>query len=76
MKKFANLKRTERTFSKGDMVYLKMQPYGEIALGLRNSLKFTSKYYDPLRILAKVVQVAYKLQLHEGARIHNVFHVN
>ena len=34
MKKFADQNRTEREFAEGDVVYLKMQPYREIALGL------------------------------------------
>jgi hypothetical protein len=41
MKKYADLQRTERTFDVGAMVYLKMQPYRETALGLRNALKLT-----------------------------------
>jgi hypothetical protein len=37
MKKFADANRIERTFEVGEFVYLKMQPYLENALGLRNS---------------------------------------
>jgi hypothetical protein len=51
MKKFADLNRTERMFNVGDLVYLKMQPYREATLGLRNSLKLTSKFYGPFRII-------------------------
>lgn len=76
MKKYADLKRTERTFEEGDMVYLKMQPYRETALGMRNSLKLTSKWYGPFKVLQKVGRVAYKLQLPQGTLLHNVFHVN
>lgn len=55
MKKFADLKRTERTLDEGDMVFLKMQPYSETALGLRTSLKLTSKYYGPFKILKRIM---------------------
>jgi hypothetical protein len=51
MKKYADTNRSERTFQVGDLVYLKMQPYRETALGLQNALKLTSKWYGPFIIL-------------------------
>lgn len=51
IKHFADLKRTEREFHIGDMVYLKMQPYRQVALGLRQSLKLTTKHYGPYRVM-------------------------
>jgi hypothetical protein len=50
MKKYADKNRTERTFALGDMVYLKMQPHREHALGQGNPLKLTSKWYGPFKI--------------------------
>lgn len=76
MKKYADMKRTERRFQEGDVVYLKMQPYRENALGLRNALKLNSKYYGPFKILQKIGRVAYNLLLPQDAQIHDVFHVN
>lgn len=76
MNKYANQKRTERTFQEGDMVYLKMQPYRLNAFGLRTHIKLQSKFYGPFRVIAKVGRVAYKLLLPATSQIHPVFHVS
>ena len=76
MKKYADQKRTDRQFNVGDMVYLKMQPYRETTLGLRNALKLSSKYYGPFRVLQHVGNVSYNLQLPPGTLLHDIFHVN
>jgi hypothetical protein len=76
MKKHADKKRTERVFSVGDMVYLKMQPYRMAAFGLRQSIKLTSKFYGPFRITDRVGNLSYKLLLPDGVTIHPVFHVS
>jgi hypothetical protein len=76
MKKHADKKRTERVFSVGDMVYLKMQPYRMAAFGLRQSIKLTSKFYGPFRITDRVGNLSYKLLLPDGVTINPVFHVS
>ena len=58
------------------MAYLKIQPYRQNAFGLRGSLKLRSKYYGPYKIIQKVGELAYKLQLPDQAEIHPVFHVS
>lgn len=76
MKHFADMNRTERVLTVGDMVYLKMQPYRHNSLGLHSSLKLHSKYYGPFRVLERIGSVAYKLLLPASSQIHPVFHVS
>jgi hypothetical protein len=64
IKKYAHQKRSERVFSEGDMVYLKLQPFMHHAFGLHQNLKLTKKkYYGPFRVLQKLGSTGYKLQL-------------
>lgn len=76
MKRYADAKRTEREFQKGDWVYLKLQPYRQVTVAIRKSLKLSAKYFGPYEILEKVGKVAYKLALPETSRVHPVFHVS
>lgn len=61
MKKYADLKRSERMFEPGDLVYLKMAPYRLSAFGFRGALKLQHKYYGPFVVTHKVGNAAYKL---------------
>lgn len=76
MKKYADRNRTDRQFQEGDMVYLKMQPYRLAAFNIRSGLKLATKFYGPYRILQKIGNSSYKLQLPARVQIHNVFHVS
>ena len=76
MKMQADKNRTERMFEVGDWVYLKLQPYVHTSLARRSSQKLGFKYFGPFKVLKKVGQVSYKLELPESARIHPVIHVS
>jgi hypothetical protein len=76
MKHFANKNRVERQLEVGDMVYLKIQPYGHTSLSLHHNLKLHSCFYGPFRVLQKVGQVSYKILLPEGYKLHHTFHVS
>lgn len=76
MKKQADKGQSERQFSVGDMVFLKLQPYVQSSLAPRANQKLAFKYFGPFKVLAKVGQVAYKLELPSSSAIHPVFHVS
>lgn len=76
MKKFADVKHREVIYQVGDWVLLKLRPYRQhSAKGTTTApAKLAKRYYGPFKILERLGEVAYCLQLPEGARIHPVFH--
>lgn len=58
-----------------DFIYLKLQSYIQTSIAARSSQKLSYKYFGPYRILQKVGNVAYKLELPADAKIHPVVHV-
>ncbi|WMV14796.1 hypothetical protein MTR67_008181 [Solanum verrucosum] len=76
MASLANQHRTDRQFSEGDWVYLKIQPYRQLSISNKSFSKLSTKYYGPYQILQKVGPVAYKLLLPPQAAIHHTFHVS
>ena len=55
---------------------IELQPYRQGSLAHRASTKLTKRYFGPYRVLKKVGQVAYRLELPSTARIHDVFLVS
>nr|GEX13669.1 hypothetical protein [Tanacetum cinerariifolium] len=76
MKAIADGHRTERSYEVGDMVYLKLQPYRQITVRKGVHHKLSSKFYGPFKVLEKIGEVAYKLQLRSTTKVHPVFHVS
>lgn len=76
MKAMADKHRSDRVFDIDDWVLLKLQPYRQTTLRQYKHHKLAPKYYGPFKIVAKIGQVAYKLELPRGSQIHSVFHVS
>ena len=76
MKVQADKHRRERTFTVGDEVFLRLQPYIQSSVVRRANHKLAFKFFSPFRVVARVGEVAYKLALPDASRVHPVFHVS
>jgi hypothetical protein len=76
MKSQADKKRTEREFSVGSMVYLKLQPYVQSSILPRSNHKLCFKYFGPYKILSKVGAITYHLDFPPTVVVHPVVHVS
>jgi hypothetical protein len=68
--------RIECRFEVGDLVFLRLQPYRQSSLKKSRAKKLKPRFYGPYRIMRRVGEVTYELELLEGRKIHNVFHVS
>jgi hypothetical protein len=76
MKHQADKNRIDRVFQVGDSVFLKLQPYVQSSVAPRAHHKLLFKYYGPYRVLERVGETAYRLQLPSGSHVHPVIHVS
>jgi hypothetical protein len=76
MTQIANNRRSERSFSIGDYVYLKLQHYRQKSVVHRPSQKLSAKFFGLYLVINKIGNVAYKLELPPSSTIHPVFHVS
>jgi len=76
MKRQADKGRSERVFSVGDKVFLKLQPYVQSSLLRRANHKLSFRFFRTFNILENIGPVAYKLELPPSSSIHPVFHVS
>lgn len=76
MSQQANKHRIDRNFTIGDYVFLKLQPYRKHSMRHNTFHKLLPKFYGPFRVLDRIGNTAYQLDLPSSAAIHNVFHVS
>nr|GFC18661.1 putative reverse transcriptase domain-containing protein [Tanacetum cinerariifolium] len=75
-KSYADLKRKPMKLQVGDNVMLKVSPWKTVVrFGKRG--KLNPRYVGPFKVLERIGDVAYKLDLPEElSRVHNTFHVS
>lgn len=76
MKQLADAKRRDVQFEVGDWVLMRIQPYRQKTLFQRSSQKLSHRFFGPFQVEARVGEVAYRLKLPDGTKIHPVFHVS
>jgi hypothetical protein len=76
MKQQADKNRSERVFEVGDQVYLKLQPYIQQSVQVRGNQKLAFRFFGPYKILKRIGEVAYKLELPSTSQVHPVVHVS
>ncbi|XP_070043267.1 uncharacterized protein [Nicotiana tomentosiformis] len=76
MKDITDKHKTDRSFSVGDWIYLKLQPYIQVSVATRPFNKLAAKYFGPYLIVEKIGAVAYRLLLPVDVLIHPTFHVS
>jgi hypothetical protein len=59
-----------------DLVFLKLQPYVQSSLAHMSNQKSAFNFFDPYRVLQRIGEVAYGLQLPSDCNVHPVFHVS
>ena len=58
------------------MVFVRLQPYKKSTLKRSGAEKLKPRFYEPYKVVMKVGEVAYELELPPNRKIHNVFHVS
>jgi hypothetical protein len=76
--KFPSLKSSlvKKTLQMGDLVFFTLQPYRNSSMKKSGAKNLNPYFYGPYRVVQRTSRVAYGMELLEGSKIHNVFHVS
>ena len=66
----------ERSIQSGYLVFLRLQPYKHSSLKVSGAENLKPHFYGPYRVLRRIGEVAYEIELPKNSKIHNVFHVS
>jgi hypothetical protein len=76
MKQQADKRRTDREFTTGDWVFVRLQPYKQNSLKNYKKHKLAPKFYGPYQIRKRIGQVSYALDIPNKGKLHDIFHVS
>ncbi|KAL4332005.1 hypothetical protein GQ457_07G011040 [Hibiscus cannabinus] len=76
MKNQADKHRRELELKEGSWAFVRLQPYRHLSLRFQKHHKLGPRFFGPYRIIKRIGQVAYKLELSDSTRIHPMFHVS
>ena len=72
----ADKHKVDRTFEVGDLVYFRLQPYRQASIKRSRAEKLQPRFFGPYRVSKRIGAIVYELELPQGSRIHNIFHVS
>jgi hypothetical protein len=76
MKQIYDKSHKEPVFPPGDLVYVHLHSYRQNSIARCLNIKLVAKYFGPYRVVSRFGEVAYKLELPFGSKIHPIFHVS